>query len=58
MRIMYIIFMRMTRDTILEILEECEKAGNPDMVYKFSSTSKIQLPPDPVFRQFPLPIIT
>ena len=29
------------QDTILEILDECEKAGNPDMVYKFSSTSKI-----------------
>ena len=32
------------QDTILEILEECEKAGNPDMVYKFSSTSKISFP--------------
>lgn len=26
---------------ILEILSECEKAGNPDMVYEFCSTSKI-----------------
>lgn len=26
---------------ILEILSECEKAGNPDMVYEFVSTSKI-----------------
>lgn len=26
---------------ILEILSECEKAGNPDMVYEFFSTSKI-----------------
>lgn len=32
------------QDTILEILEECEKAGNPDLVYKFSSTSKISFP--------------
>ena len=29
------------QDTILEILSECEKAGNPDMVYEFCSTSKI-----------------
>jgi len=29
---------------ILNILEECEKAGNPDMVYEFSSTSKISFP--------------
>jgi DNA-binding transcriptional MocR family regulator len=26
---------------ILNILHECEKAGNPDLVYEFSSTSKI-----------------
>ena len=29
------------QDTILEILSECEKAGNPDMVYEFCSTSKV-----------------
>ncbi|MBB5263082.1 DNA-binding transcriptional MocR family regulator [Catenibacillus scindens] len=32
------------QDVVLEILEECEKAGNPDMVYKFTSTSKISFP--------------
>lgn len=29
------------QDEILEILSECAKAGNPDMVYEFCSTSKI-----------------
>lgn len=29
------------QDTLLEILSECEKAGNPDMVFEFCSTSKI-----------------
>ena len=31
-------------DFLLEILEQCEKAGNPDIVYKFTSTSKISFP--------------
>ena len=29
------------QDEILEILSECEKAGNPDIVYEFCSTSKV-----------------
>ncbi len=31
-------------DYIPEILDECRRAGNPDMVYKFASTSKISFP--------------
>jgi len=33
-----------TQDEILNILEECEKAGNPNMAYIFASTSKISFP--------------
>ena len=32
------------QDYLIEILAECKRAGNPDMVYKFSSTSKITFP--------------
>ncbi len=32
------------QDHIIEILGECKKAGNPDLVYKFASTSKITFP--------------
>ncbi len=32
------------QDQILDIIGECEKAGNPDMVFEFVSTSKITFP--------------
>ena len=32
------------QDYLIEILAECKRAGNPDLVYKFSSTSKITFP--------------
>lgn len=31
-------------DSLLNIIEECKKAGNPDIVYEFCSTSKISFP--------------
>ena len=32
------------QDQVTEILAECKRAGNPDLVYKFASTSKISFP--------------
>ena len=32
------------QDFLVEILGECAKAGNPDLVYKFTSTSKVSFP--------------
>ncbi len=31
-------------DEILDLIEECKEAGNPDLVYEFCSTSKITFP--------------
>ncbi len=42
MHIQSIIFMMTT--SILELLNECIEAGNPDMVFKFISTSKVSFP--------------
>ena len=32
------------QDRVVEMLAECKRAGNPDLVYKFASTSKISFP--------------
>ena len=32
------------QDNLVEILAECKRAGNPDLVFKFASTSKISFP--------------
>ena len=32
------------QDYLIEILAECKRAGNPDLAYKFASTSKITFP--------------
>lgn len=32
------------QDHLIEILAECKRAGNPDMAFKFTSTSKVSFP--------------
>lgn len=32
------------QDHVIEILAECKRAGNPDLAYKFASTSKVSFP--------------
>ena len=32
------------QDHLIEILAECKRAGNPDLVYKFAATSKVSSP--------------
>lgn len=32
------------QDHLIEILAECKRAGNPDLAYKFASTSKVSFP--------------
>ena len=34
----------LVQDYLIEILAECKRVGNPDLVYKFASTSKITFP--------------
>ena len=42
------------QDKILNLLDECKKAGNPDMVYMFASTSKVSYAGEPAFPPSPL----